>query len=56
MEEYFAEVGVALNNKKRREAFALYAIGLFSELPRKSVEPIAAAVEICPGVVDRPTA
>jgi len=44
MEEYFAEIGIALNNKKRREAFALYALGLFSELPRKSVEPIAAAV------------
>jgi SRSO17 transposase len=43
LEEYYAEVGVALNNKKRREAFAIYALGLFSELPRKSVEPIAAA-------------
>jgi SRSO17 transposase len=44
LEEYYAEVGVALNNKRRREAFAIYALGLFSELPRKSVEPIAAAL------------
>jgi len=43
LDGYFAEVGAALNHKKRREAFAVYALGLFSHLERKSAEPIAAA-------------
>jgi SRSO17 transposase len=43
LDGYFAEIGVALNNKKRRESFAIYAYGLLSNLERKSAEPIAAA-------------
>jgi SRSO17 transposase len=43
LDGYFAEVGSALQNKKRREAFAIYALGLLSSLERKSAEPIAAA-------------
>jgi SRSO17 transposase len=43
LESYFAEVGVALNNKRRRESFAIYAYGLLSNLERKSAEPIASA-------------
>ena len=41
--KYFDAVGEALANKKRREAFAAYAIGLMSTLERKSIEPLAAA-------------
>jgi SRSO17 transposase len=40
--EYFSEIGVALGNKKRRESFALYAMGLLADGERKSIEPIAA--------------
>jgi SRSO17 transposase len=40
--KYFDEIGDALANKKRREAFAVYAIGLMSALERKSIEPLAA--------------
>src|ERR1700722_14938363 len=43
LDGYFAEIGVALSNKKRRESFAIYAPGLLSNLERKSAEPIAAA-------------
>ena len=39
---YFAEIGVALNNKTRRASFALYAMGLLGSAERKSAEPIAA--------------
>jgi hypothetical protein len=38
----FDKVGSALGRRDRRESFALYAIGLFSDADRKSVEPIAA--------------
>jgi len=43
---YFDRIGRVLGNKCRREAFAQYAGGLFSDIERKSVEPIAALV--CP--------
>ena len=43
---YFDRIGRVLGNKCRREAFAQYAVGLFSDIERKSVEPIAALV--CP--------
>ena len=38
---YFNEIGDVLRHKPKREVFALYAIGLLSNLERKSVEPIA---------------
>lgn len=41
MAEYFARIGAALGNKKRRECFAIYALGLLSGAERKSCEPIA---------------
>jgi SRSO17 transposase len=41
---YFDRIGRVLGHKSRRESFAHYAIGLFSDLERKSVEPIAALV------------
>lgn len=40
--EYFARIGATLGNKKRRECFAVYALGLLSGAERKSCEPIAA--------------
>src|SRR5512142_1358413 len=44
MDAYFDRVGKVLRNKCRRQAFAQYAVGLFSDIERKSVEPIAALV------------
>jgi SRSO17 transposase len=40
--QYFSGIGEALGNKKRRESFATYALGLLSNVVRKSAEPIAA--------------
>jgi SRSO17 transposase len=42
LDRYFDKVGSALGRQDRHESFALYAIGLFSDAERKSVEPIAA--------------
>ncbi len=42
LEEYFGEVGQVLGDDRRRASFAMYAMGLFGEGDRKSVEPIAA--------------
>ena len=50
LETYFAEIGDILANKRRREAFAAYGLGLLSDLDRKSAEPIAAMV--CPDPED----
>lgn len=40
--QYVSAIGEVLSNKKRRESFAAYAMGLLSSAERKSVEPIAA--------------
>lgn len=42
LSSYFDHLGVVLGNKKRRESFAVYALGLLSDAERKSVEPLAA--------------
>jgi len=42
LEKYVSEIGDVLRNKKRRESFAMYFLGLCGEGERKSVEPIAA--------------
>jgi SRSO17 transposase len=42
LDSYFDRVGSVLGRRDRRESFALYAMGLFSNAERKSVEPIAA--------------
>jgi SRSO17 transposase len=39
---YFDQIGQVLGRKGRRESFALYAEGVFSNAERKSIEPIAA--------------
>lgn len=46
LQQYINGVGEILGHPKRKEGFALYTIGLFSDLERKSVEPIAALT--CP--------
>ncbi len=43
---FIDQIGEILGNKRRRESFALYALGLLGDSPRKSVEPIAA--RLCP--------
>ena len=44
LDHYFDGLGAILGRKHRRESFALYAMGLFGDGERKSVEPIAARV------------
>jgi SRSO17 transposase len=52
LREYFGEIGDVLRHKPKREVFALYALGLLSNLERKSAEPIAAYLCAKPGEVD----
>jgi SRSO17 transposase len=51
LNRYFDGIGTILGRRDRRESFALYALGLFGEGERKSVEPIASRVcgdeELC---------
>jgi SRSO17 transposase len=42
LEQYFSDIGEVLGDERRRASFATYAMGLFGEGERKSVEPIAA--------------
>lgn len=42
LEDYLELVGAELGNARRRASFATYALGLFGDSERKSVEPIAA--------------
>lgn len=44
LEDFFAQIGDVLRNKKRRASFAAYALGLLGEGERKSMEPIAARI------------
>ncbi|MDR7420834.1 MAG: transposase [Armatimonadota bacterium] len=46
MAEYLSAIGDVLGNKRRRESFAMYAMGLMGDGERKSCEPIAARA--CP--------
>ena len=39
--KYFDQIGVELGSKSRRESFAVYAVGIFGDGERKSIEPIA---------------
>jgi SRSO17 transposase len=52
MGEYLSEVGNILRNKRRRESFAMYAMGLMGDGERKSCEPIAARACGDPHLVD----
>jgi len=40
--KYFDRIGAVLGLKARRESFAIYALGIFGDGERKSIEPIAA--------------
>ena len=42
LEEFFAGIGTHLKDKRKRESFALYALGILGDGERKSAEPIAA--------------
>jgi SRSO17 transposase len=46
LREYFDLIGDLLGNQKRRESFAIYAMGLLGDGARKSFEPIAC--KACP--------
>ena len=52
LESYFDRIGDVLGEPARRASFAIYAQGLFSDLDRKSVEPIAARAVADPEQVD----
>jgi len=52
MAEYLSTVGDILRNKRRRESFAMYAMGLMGDGERKSCEPIAARACPDPRLVD----
>jgi SRSO17 transposase len=51
LEDYLELIGNILGHKKRRAAFATYAMGILGEGERKSVEPIAARSCADPGRV-----
>lgn len=40
--DYFDRIGEVLGRRERRESFAVYALGIFGDGERKSIEPIAA--------------
>lgn len=42
LKDFFDRIGSVLGSESRRQSFALYAMGLFGDGERKSVEPIAA--------------
>ena len=42
LDAYFAQIGAHLRDKRKRESFAMYALGLLGDSERKSVEPMAA--------------
>src|SRR5450755_177327 len=42
LEEFFDRIGGHLKDRRKRESFAMYAIGILGDGERKSVEPIAA--------------
>jgi SRSO17 transposase len=52
LHHYIDGVGEVLGHPKRKEVFALYTLGLLSDLERKSVEPIAALTCPDPARVD----
>jgi SRSO17 transposase len=52
LRQYIDGIGTVLGHPRRREVFASYALGLLSDLERKSVEPIAALTCPDPGRLD----
>lgn len=52
LENYFERIGAVLGSEERRASFAVYAMGLFGDGERKSMEPIAARACPDPELVD----
>ncbi len=52
LEEYLVQIGDVLGSDERRASFAVYAMGLFGDGERKSMEPIAARACPDPELVD----
>ena len=52
MAGYLSAIGDILSNKKRRESFALYAMGLMGDGEPKSCEPMAARACADPALAD----
>lgn len=52
LEDYFDRIGGVLGRKERRASYAMYALGLFGDGDRKSMEPIAARACPDPAKVD----
>lgn len=52
LKSFLDRIGGVLGNKRRRESFATYAMGLLGEGERKSIEPIAARACSDPKEVD----
>lgn len=42
LDQYIAQLGTHLKDRRKRESFAIYTFGILGESDRKSVEPIAA--------------
>ena len=53
LEQYFDLLGTQLWDSRQRHSFATYAIGLMSQLERKSLEPIAASLTHDPKEAER---
>jgi SRSO17 transposase len=53
LEKYFDKIGDVLGDDRRRASFATYAMGLFGDGERKSMEPIAARATGDPDEIDR---
>lgn len=49
---YFDQIGEILDGRGRRESFAVYALGIFGDGERKSIEPIAARACTDPERID----
>jgi SRSO17 transposase len=53
LDGYFGDIGEVLSDERRRASFAMYAMGLFGDGDRKSVEPMAARACGDPGETER---
>jgi SRSO17 transposase len=53
LDGYFGDIGEVLGDERRRASFAMYAMGLFGDGDRKSVEPMAARACGDPGETER---
>jgi len=53
LSDYFDKLGTVLWDSRQRHCFASYAIGLMSELERKSLEPIADSLSDDPKTAER---